>query len=125
MQNEDPRDAQFKKFYPNVKVIVGVLAGDADYHYGFYFTLNSAKDLKEQCRLFQEGKLPYVTSEEERKERAKVPFENFGSTFNSYEEVQHVCRLLIERHGNETLGEDDAVKLIAGILEEVRAQKNS
>ena len=124
MQNKNPREAQFKKFYPNVKVIAGVLAGEACYHYGFFYTLDNAKDIKEQFRLFQEGKLSYATSEEERTERAKAPFEDFGSIFNSYEEVQQVCQLLKERHGDENPGEDEAVKLIAGVLTEVRAQKS-
>jgi hypothetical protein len=92
-----------------------VLGGSADHHYGFSYTMPEPIDVKKFMPDVKEGRIKFDTTEQERAERAKVPFAKFGSTFNSREEITEVCQLLEERHGKENPDEGEVEKLIAGL----------
>ncbi len=121
MHNKDSRETTFKEFFRSAKTIAGVLGGSADHHYGFSYTMPEPIDVKKFMQDVKEGRIKFDTTEQERAERAKVPFTKFCSTFNSLEEVTEVCKLLEERHGEENPDEGEAEKLIPDLLAEVRA----
>lgn len=116
----------FKNAFPNAKVIAGHLLGSAGHHYGYGVAYQEVDDFLKDFKLIQKGKKPRFGKHKSAKEiagLAKIPFTEFGSTFNSIDEVRTVSELLEERFGSQTLGPKPAKQIIADLLQEVRKKR--
>lgn len=93
------------------------LLAEADIHYGFMLRMKrgtSSKDLEFEP----------TTTEEEKAERAKVPFITHGVEFRSREDAIRVFKRFGEKYEDKIFSEDSYLTEVSKALKEIKQEFN-
>lgn len=105
-----------KSAYPcSGYAIAGIFKGLADHHYGFYFQGNTFQEALSSNEL--------ATTEVERAEMAKVPFEFAGVKFDCREQVGKAAEYFEANFGFKTYNNENDVALLQDLTKSLDQAK--